>query len=41
MCEVLEELYGGEKEIMDHFDLLAGTSVGGVACLVLNRMQTM
>uniref|UniRef100_A0A7S3V594 PNPLA domain-containing protein n=1 Tax=Chaetoceros debilis TaxID=122233 RepID=A0A7S3V594_9STRA len=41
MCEVLEELYGGEKEIMDHLDLLAGTSVGGVACLVLNRMQNM
>lgn len=38
IAKVIEELYGGENEILDHFDFFAGTSVGGVSALIFNRL---
>lgn len=35
--EIVEEIYGEEKEVLDYFDLLAGTSVGGDCALICHN----
>ncbi len=40
-CEVLLQVYGEDSEILECFDLFAGTSVGGVAAIIMNQMDTL
>ncbi len=44
ILSAIHEKYGKEKEetdFLEHFDLVAGTSVGGAFAIVCNRMKTL
>ncbi len=38
MLEVIEAEYGKRLDILNHFDLLAGTSMGGASALICSRI---
>ena len=39
MLEVIQEKYGQDKDILQYFDLLAGTSIGGVYALSCSQKE--